>query len=150
MHLETASRQTTIAAITLIAIIALPGAGAAQQAALPEFNGQEVIVLDREFAVQIALKQPKPSAVFNSGFEPRIDPDGCTSCEICIDRCPAIALVMGEGDIPSVDLDRGFGCAACATGCPDDAVHMVAKAGHEAPPKDNGALMQAMIASFSK
>jgi coenzyme F420-reducing hydrogenase gamma subunit len=49
-----------------------------------------------------------------------------------------------------VDLDRCFGCAACSTGCPDEAVRMVAKAGHEAPPKDNGALMQAMFASFSK
>ncbi|MHC4274371.1 MAG: 4Fe-4S binding protein [Planctomycetota bacterium] len=102
------------------------------------------------FAVKIALKQPKPSAVFNSGFEPRFDPDGCTSCEICIDRCPADALAMSEDAVPEVDLDRCFGCAACSTGCPDEAVRMVAKAGHEAPPKDNGALMQAMFASFSK
>jgi Pyruvate/2-oxoacid:ferredoxin oxidoreductase delta subunit len=102
------------------------------------------------FAVQIALKQPKPSAVFNSGFEPRFDPDSCTACEICIDRCPANALAMGEDDVPDVDLDRCFGCAVCATGCPDEGVKMVAKAGAEAPPKDNDALMQAMFASFSK
>jgi Fe-S-cluster-containing hydrogenase component 2 len=57
---------------------------------------------------------------------------------------------MSEDAVPEVDLDRCFGCAACSTGCPDEAVRMVAKAGHEAPPKDNGALMQAMFASFSK
>jgi len=102
------------------------------------------------FAVKIALKQPKPSAVFNSGFEPRFDPDLCTACEVCLDRCPADALAMGETDVPKVDLDRCFGCAACATGCPDESISMVAKAGHEAPPKDNKELMQAMIASSSK
>jgi Pyruvate/2-oxoacid:ferredoxin oxidoreductase delta subunit len=102
------------------------------------------------FAVQIALKQPKPSAVFNSGFEPRFDPDSCTESEICIDRCPAEALTMGEDAVPQVNLDRCFGCAVCATGCPDEGVSMVAKAGAEAPPKDNDALMQAIFASFSK
>jgi Pyruvate/2-oxoacid:ferredoxin oxidoreductase delta subunit len=102
------------------------------------------------FAVQIALKQPKPSAVFNSGFEPEFDPDDCTACEICIDRCPATALAMGEDDLPIVDLDRCFGCAACATGCPDDAVNMAAKAEHTAPPKNANELMQSIIASLSK
>jgi hypothetical protein len=38
----------------------------------------------------------------------------------------------------------------CATGCPDEGVKMVPKAGAEAPPKDDDALMQAMFASFSK
>lgn len=55
MHHESTRSLTAFTLITLFSITAFPGAGTAQQADLPEFNGQEVIVLDRELAVQIAL-----------------------------------------------------------------------------------------------
>ncbi|MBT4269041.1 MAG: hypothetical protein HN945_08340 [Deltaproteobacteria bacterium] len=100
-------------------------------------------------SIKTVLKQPKPAAVFNSGFEPQFNLDRCTACEICLDRCPAVALVMGEEDAPVVDLDRCFGCGVCATGCDDEAVTMLTKSGHKPPPKDNKELMQAMSASFS-
>lgn len=102
------------------------------------------------YAIKIILKQPKPSAVFNSGFEPKFDEESCTACETCLDRCPANALVMGDQDVPVVNLNLCFGCAACATGCDDDTITMVSKADFEAPPQDNGELMQRMMATFSK
>jgi len=103
------------------------------------------------YAIKTILKQPKPSAVFNSGFEPRFDPDRCTACETCLDRCPANALVMGDQGVPEVDLNLCFGCAVCATGCADETITMVAKTeGYEPPPKDNNELMQKMFAAFSK
>ena len=101
------------------------------------------------YSIKIFLQQAVPSAVFNSGFEPKFDPDKCTACETCIERCPAIALEMGENDLPVVDLNRCFGCAVCATGCDDETITMVTKAGFEPPPKDNTELMQAMFNSFS-
>ena len=94
------------------------------------------------------LKQSKPALFFNSGFEPRFDPDNCTSCETCIDRCPPTALTMGEDDVPEVDLDRCFGCAVCATGCPSEAITMVNKPGFAAPPRDGKALKEAVKASM--
>ncbi len=102
------------------------------------------------YAIKTVLKQSKPSAVFNSGFEPKFDPDRCTACETCLDRCPANALVMGDQGVPEVDLNLCFGCAACATGCDDETITMIAKPGHEAPPKDDNELMQSMFAAFSK
>ncbi|MCP4756042.1 MAG: hypothetical protein GY866_34710 [Proteobacteria bacterium] len=102
------------------------------------------------YAIQIALQQTVPSAIFNSGFEPKFDPDRCTACETCIERCPAEALVMGDKDLPVVDLNKCFGCAVCATGCADETITMATKPEFEAPPKDNKALMEAMFASFSK
>lgn len=92
------------------------------------------------------LRDPRPALFFNSGFKPEFDPDKCTSCEICLDRCPAAALTMAD-DIPVVDLDRCFGCAACATGCPDDAILMEAKPDFPAPPPDIKALAGAIKAS---
>jgi formate hydrogenlyase subunit 6/NADH:ubiquinone oxidoreductase subunit I len=57
---------------------------------------------------------------------------------------------MGDGDAPQVDLNRCFGCAVCATGCPEEAIKMVAKPDYEAPPKDQDALMMAMMTALSK
>ena len=95
------------------------------------------------------LKQSKPALFFNSGFQPRFDPDLCTACETCIGRCPPEALSMGDNDVPQVNLDRCFGCAVCATGCPTDAILMVAKSDFPVPPKDPKELVSALKASFA-
>jgi len=93
-----------------------------------------------------ALSMPKPSLIINSGFEPSFDPDICTACETCIERCPAEALTMGPIDVPEVNLDRCFGCAVCATGCPSEAIVMKNKPGFSEPPKDGKELREAMKA----
>ncbi|MFC1856596.1 4Fe-4S binding protein [Thermodesulfobacteriota bacterium] len=98
-------------------------------------------------AIKLVLKQPKPALFFNSGFEPRFDPDLCVACETCIDRCPPEALTMGDDEVPEVDLDRCFGCAVCATGCPSDAISMVAKSDFPVPPKDPKEMVAAIKAS---
>ena len=98
-------------------------------------------------AVSNALAQPKPGEVMNSGFEPKFNPDECTACETCIDRCPSEALTMGPDDVPVVEIDRCFGCAVCATGCEFDAITMVNKPGFPEPPKDGKELKEALKAS---
>jgi Pyruvate/2-oxoacid:ferredoxin oxidoreductase delta subunit len=100
--------------------------------------------------VQGVLKESKPALFFNSGFEPRFDPDLCVACETCIERCPPEALVMGEDEVPKVNLDRCFGCAVCATGCPSDAVAMESKPDFPIPPRDTKELVTSLKASFSK
>jgi Pyruvate/2-oxoacid:ferredoxin oxidoreductase delta subunit len=94
--------------------------------------------------VSSVSKQPKPGWVFNSGFQPTFNPERCTACEACLDRCPATALSMGAAGLPTVDLERCFGCAVCATGCPEEAVRMTAKAGFPTPPKDLRQLVGAL------
>ncbi len=96
-----------------------------------------------------ALAQPKPGLVFNSGFEPRVDPEKCAACKTCIDRCPPSARSMNDEDVSEVDLDRCFGCAVCATGCPSEAIVMQSKPGFSEPPKDDRALKEAIRASMS-
>jgi Pyruvate/2-oxoacid:ferredoxin oxidoreductase delta subunit len=97
--------------------------------------------------IKMVLAQPRPGLVFNSGFEPRVDPEVCTGCKTCIDRCPASARSMNGDDVPKVDLDRCFGCAVCASGCPSEAIVMVAKHGFPEPPKDDLALRAAAKAA---
>ncbi len=88
--------------------------------------------------------------VFNSGFEPRFDPDVCIACETCIDRCPPVALKMGDEDVPIVDLDRCFGCAVCATGCTEEAIAMVTKPDFPQPPRNVKDLAEAAMKASRK
>ena len=101
-------------------------------------------------AVTGVLKQSKPALFFNSGFEPRVDPDLCTACETCIERCPPEALAIGDNEVPEVNMDRCFGCAVCATGCPSEAITMETKLGFPAPPKDPKELITSLKASFAQ
>jgi Pyruvate/2-oxoacid:ferredoxin oxidoreductase delta subunit len=97
--------------------------------------------------VKQALSQPKPGLMFNSGFEPKIDPELCTACGTCIERCPSEALCMGKENVPEINFDRCFGCASCATACPVGAIVMVSKPGFVQPPKDTEALKAAIKAA---
>jgi len=100
--------------------------------------------------VKGVLKQPKPGLVFNSGFKPQFDRERCNACEICLDRCPAAALKMGEEDVPVANMDRCFGCAVCATGCAQEAVVMEPKPGFPEPPKTAKDLVTAIKASAAR
>ncbi|MCF8037059.1 MAG: 4Fe-4S binding protein [Desulfobacteraceae bacterium] len=101
-------------------------------------------------AVSHALSKSRPGLFFNSGFMPRFDPELCTACETCIDRCPPEALIMQEGGPPVVDLDRCFGCAVCASGCPSDTIAMINRDAIPAPPEDAKALKAAIKEAKSK
>ena len=94
--------------------------------------------------LKTALAQPKPGLAMASGFQPVWDPELCTACEICIDRCPMTALTMGQDDIPEVDLNRCIGCGVCATGCPEEAIAMEERSGIQVPPEDRKALSKAI------
>jgi Pyruvate/2-oxoacid:ferredoxin oxidoreductase delta subunit len=94
--------------------------------------------------LEVALAQPKPGRILNSGFEPRLDPDACNACEDCVDKCPMTALAMSEDDVPRVDLDRCIGCGICATVCPTESFVLTAKEGFPEPPVDQVALKQAV------
>jgi Pyruvate/2-oxoacid:ferredoxin oxidoreductase delta subunit len=96
------------------------------------------------------LQQPKPGWVFNSGFQPVIDPENCAACETCIGRCPSEALTRGVEDVPIVNLDRCFGCALCASGCPENAIRMEAKPDFPIPPKNIKELVSALKESAGR
>jgi len=89
-----------------------------------------------------ALSYPNPGIFLSSGFKPFFDPDSCTACETCVDRCPAEALSLSK-NTPEVNLPRCIGCGVCAIGCPSDAIVMEEKEGATVPPFDRKALREA-------
>jgi MinD superfamily P-loop ATPase len=82
---------------------------------------------------------PRPAEYFHSNYYAQVDPELCTACETCQDRCQMDALALVD-EVTTVDLDRCIGCGLCVTTCPTDAVQLVKKHKPTVPPKDRGAL----------
>ncbi|MBU2551547.1 MAG: 4Fe-4S binding protein [Proteobacteria bacterium] len=59
-----------------------------------------------------------------SRFRARIDPDECTACETCVDRCYFEAISM-QDDVAVIDADKCMGCGVCAVTCPVEAIAMI-------------------------
>jgi Na+-translocating ferredoxin:NAD+ oxidoreductase subunit B len=80
-----------------------------------------------------------------SRYRASIDPEVCSACATCLDRCQIEAIVGGD-DHMEVDTARCIGCGLCVTTCPSEAVSMVAKADVGEPPA-NFIEMQMRIAA---
>ncbi|HHS14150.1 MAG TPA: 4Fe-4S dicluster domain-containing protein [bacterium] len=74
-------------------------------------------------------------AMDRSDYIVDLNPDLCTGCGVCADRCPFHALSL-ENDICSVDFIRCYGCGLCISTCPSGALslRMRPKSEIEPPP----------------
>ena len=65
-----------------------------------------------------------------SRFQAVIDPDQCSFCETCLDRCYFNALESIEtengSETMSVIGDKCMGCGLCQVTCPEEAISMIA------------------------
>jgi Pyruvate/2-oxoacid:ferredoxin oxidoreductase delta subunit len=61
----------------------------------------------------------------NPIFEPVVDEDMCTACDVCVERCPVDAIVVE--DVAQVDRDKCLGCGLCTGTCPVEAISMVVR-----------------------
>lgn len=62
-----------------------------------------------------------------SRFAAEIDPDLCSGCGLCQERCyfGAIEFVDGEGSASKVAADKCMGCGLCQVTCPEEAIELV-------------------------
>jgi len=68
----------------------------------------------------------RPAEQVNSSYIARIDPDLCTACGTCAERCQVEAIKELE-DVSEVDSPRCIGCGLCVPTCPVEAVSMEKK-----------------------
>ncbi|MEW5734016.1 MAG: 4Fe-4S binding protein [Thermodesulfobacteriota bacterium] len=68
----------------------------------------------------ITEKNHPRSWYLNALFEAAVDPEKCSACGLCLDRCPVSAISLS--DFASVDRDLCLGCGLCAGTCPEQAV----------------------------
>ena len=78
---------------------------------------------------------PRPADMVKSYYVSKIDPELCTACEVCNERCPMEAIKL-NGDVSEIIDGRCIGCGVCIPTCPVEAISLVAKPGMEAPPID--------------
>ena len=58
-----------------------------------------------------------------SRFKAGVDPDLCTACETCGERCFFDAVSMtGPDDTAVINADKCMGCGICVPTCPGDAI----------------------------
>jgi electron transport complex protein RnfB len=90
-------------------------------------------------------KHPRPAEMVISNYYAVVDPDLCTACETCLDRCQMEAITIGPDEIAQVNLDRCIGCGLCVTTCPTEALSLQPKAKkerREPPAKARDTMMQ--------
>ncbi len=58
-----------------------------------------------------------------SRFEAVVDPDSCTGCETCLERCFFDAIAVNNS-LATVDPGKCMGCGVCAVSCPTEALRL--------------------------
>jgi electron transport complex protein RnfB len=76
---------------------------------------------------------PRPADLVHSYYHARIDPDRCTACGQCIERCQMDAIKEADNGSEIID-GRCIGCGLCVSTCPEEAISLEAKPEMEAPP----------------
>ena len=75
----------------------------------------------------------RPADHVLSSYRAAIDPELCTLCGTCEERCQIEAVIERDGFM-EVDTARCIGCGLCVPTCPENAVTMVRKPVTEVPP----------------
>jgi Na+-translocating ferredoxin:NAD+ oxidoreductase subunit B len=81
-------------------------------------------------------RQAKPAEAVANAFIARFDPELCTDCGTCLERCQMDAFTQGEAGV-SHNADRCIGCGLCVSACPSGALTLARKphSEHLEPPE---------------
>ena len=93
-----------------------------------------------EIRFQKALQRPgvsfrqrmdKPADMVHTSYRTEVNPEECTACGVCVDRCHMEAITLN--DVAAVDPDRCIGCGVCLPGCEFGAMQLVKKQDYVPP-----------------
>lgn len=75
-----------------------------------------------------------------------INPDTCTGCGVCLERCQVKAISENEG-VSVVNREKCIGCGLCVSGCPENAAQLEPRLEAERiePPEDFAAWERARL-----
>ncbi|MBW1782042.1 MAG: 4Fe-4S binding protein [Deltaproteobacteria bacterium] len=76
-------------------------------------------------------RHPKPAEMVFSNYFVVVDPDACTGCETCLDRCQMDAIHMNGDGSAQINRDRCIGCGLCVAACPEEALTLTSRPDHE-------------------
>ncbi|HEX9935449.1 MAG TPA: 4Fe-4S dicluster domain-containing protein, partial [bacterium] len=91
---------------------------------------------------------PRPLDFWTTNFYAEVDPEKCTRCGKCKTRCQANAVRWKGPEKPAqINLKRCIGCGLCVTTCPSSAIRLHKKTAETAPPINEEALNDAIMAN---
>ncbi len=92
-------------------------------------------------------RDPRPAVRVSSPFRVKADPDKCTGCGTCTDRCQMDALSVSgtNGGKIVVDLSRCIGCGLCVSTCPSQSLTLVRK-----PAAEQSDVPETMMKTYMK
>jgi len=79
------------------------------------------------------LKVPNAADFVVSNFYSQIDPELCTGCGTCIERCQIAAITLVD-DKSLIDRKKCIGCGICIDTCPSEAISLQEKEERYVPP----------------
>ncbi len=79
-------------------------------------------------------KLEKSIEFFSTNYYAEVNPELCTGCETCLERCQMDALSIID-NISTVNLDSCIGCGLCILTCPSEAITLKKKEKERVPPK---------------
>ncbi|MFW9782691.1 MAG: ATP-binding protein [Candidatus Heimdallarchaeota archaeon] len=79
-------------------------------------------------------KMNNPVRFMKTKFYAEVDPELCTGCGICLDRCQMDALTLVD-DISIVNRKKCLGCGLCVVTCSAEAINLKDKENKSSPPK---------------
>lgn len=96
--------------------------------------------------LRMIKKYPRPVEMVLSNYYAAVDPDECTACETCVERCQMEAISINEDEAAIINLDRCIGCGLCVTTCPAEALRLELKPEDQRymPPEKGQTLLEEM------
>ncbi|MHA2128105.1 MAG: DUF362 domain-containing protein [Promethearchaeota archaeon] len=92
---------------------------------------------------------PNPALLVSTNHYAEIDPDLCSGCGTCIERCQLEAIEMKD-KISSVNTKRCIGCGNCVLTCSSDAINLLEKESKFIPPETMGEYYEKNLALRTK
>jgi len=78
---------------------------------------------------------PKPAEHFASNYYAVVNPELCSGCGLCVDRCQMDAITIYE-NISTINKDKCIGCGLCVSTCSSEAITLEKKEIKYTPPAD--------------
>jgi len=91
---------------------------------------------------------PNPVDFWATNFYAELNPELCTACGICVERCQTGAMKLDDKEeMPGVDLTRCLGCGLCVASCPVEAIELRKKEREIVPPPTGEEMMEVIMAN---
>lgn len=102
-----------------------------------------------DLTLRFLKRMPTPAQFVASNYFAQSDPELCTGCGTCVDRCQMDAITL-ENEKSVINKMRCIGCGNCASTCPSEAITLEKKDVETVPPLTQKALYAEMQATRDK